>query len=148
MESKTPTIVGSTVGALIITAISFTLILFLMIWRRRCLKKKRGSLPTMETDSKYIQRDHLYAYASHPTVCSVTQQNTAYNAHSFDDKTETPFTATSGISSGKPTDKYVSEENYEKVMQVRGEDDVLVAPNAAYASTFQLGYDSKPVHTA
>ena len=66
----------------------------------------------------------MYAYATHPTVCSVTEYNVAYDAQSFgndatDLATRTSWNDAYAVNSNKGTDECVYEENYDNVVPVR-----------------------------
>ena len=139
--------VGSAVSVFVVTVISvIVLITSCVCWRRRCLANKARALPVgtnIETENdyeKYVQKDNMYAYAAQPTLCSATEQNVAYNAHSFDNHADTPSIG-KHISSNDASGGSEYEESYDNVVSVKGEHDVLVTPNSAYATTLhQSGY--------
>ena len=141
----TSLIAGSAASVLVLAIAVIVLITVCVCWRKSYLTKKTRALPegtedNMETEHDYIQKDNMYAYAAQPTLCSATEQNVAYNAHSFDDTTEL---GKNDVSSKKDCDGCAYEENYDNVVPVRGGEYEPVAPNTAYASTHQLRYEEE-----
>ncbi|CAI8008053.1 hypothetical protein GBAR_LOCUS5584, partial [Geodia barretti] len=118
----TSLIAGSAASVLVLAIAIIVLITVCVCWRKSHLTKKTRALPegtedNMETEHDYIQKDNMYAYAAQPTLCSATEQNVAYNAHSFDDTTEL---GKNDVSSKKDCDGCAYEENYDNVVPVRG----------------------------
>ena len=143
--STTPVIVGSFLAtALVVFVIAVLIITSMGVYIRRNRKSKSLLKGTgeRETDlynvdrselvySGLIRKDHIYVYATEPTVCSAFNKNRAYNAHIFDD-THTSWNDAYELCSANQ--QAVQNNNYEPVVPVK--------PNVSYTGNVSVELNS------